>query len=212
MLHRTKLKISHGGVLLIFFFSCYGFGCSQVQKFPGFLSDESRYDSDKAALQKGNEAFQNGDYHNALEIYRTLSQMNENPETRRKALYGLACTMLILSKKPNDLDKAIILWDEWSKLAPPEIMDEDPRMLRQLLLDKAFQEKMKKKLNAGKEMDQNINNSELVKTRDNKILQLQNQLKIMESKIEALKHQISSLEEIDQNIFEKKKDISTHSN
>lgn len=211
MIQKTKLKNLYWGALL-FSIICYGFGCSQIQKFPSFQTADSRHHADKAALQKGNEAFQNGDYQKAFETYRMLSQLAENSTTRRKALYGLACTMLILSEKPKDLDEAIILWDTWSQLVPTKIVDEDPRMLRPLLMDKGFQEKTKDKWNIEKKMNPNQDHSEMVKVRDNKILQLQKQLKIMKSELQTLKHQISSLEEIDQDIFEKKKDISTHSN
>ena len=212
MLKKSKSGISHWKALFIFLFICYGFGCSQIQKFPGFETKGSLYNPDQATLLRGNEAFQNGDYQKALEIYSILSQLADNAKTRRKALYGLACTRLILSENTKDLDEAIVLWDAWSQLVPPEIVDEDPRMLKPLLLDKAFPEKIKKKISTRKKIDKNEDSSEILKARDNKILQLQKQLKIMENEVETLRHQISSLEEIDQDIFEKKKDISTNSN
>jgi len=211
MIQKIKLKNVHWGVL---FFSliCYGFGCSQIQRFPYFQAADSRHHADKVALQRGNEAFQNEDYQNAFETYRMLSHLAKDSTIRRKALYGLACTMLILSEKPKDLDDAIILWDTWSQLVPREIVDEDPRMLRPLLMDKAFQKQTKKKWNIEKKTDQTQDHLEMVKAKDDKILQLQKQLKIMKNEIQTLKHQISSLEKIDQEIFEKNKDISTHSN
>jgi len=212
MLQKLKLDISHWRILPIFFFICYGVGCSQNHKFLGFQINGNSYDSNKATLQGGNEAFQNGDYQKALEIYRTLSQLSENVKIRRKALYGLACTKLILSENTKDFDEAIILWDAWSQLVPPKIVDEDPRMLKPLLLDKVFPKIIKKKINTREPIDKNEANSEILKSRDDKILQLQKQLKIMENEVETLRHQISSLEEIDQDIFEKKKDISTNSN
>ncbi len=211
MLQKLKSRIAHRGALLIFFLIYCGFGCSQIQKFPGFETKGGRYDADKATLQRGNRAFHNGDYQKALEIFRMLSQLAENEKTSRMALYGLACTRLILSENTKDLDEAIILWDAWSQLVPPEMVDEDPRMLKPLLPGMAFPEKIKKKMSAWKKIDKNEADSEILKARDNKILQLQKQLKTMENEVETLRHQISSLEEIDQNIFEKKKDISTDS-
>jgi len=210
MLQKSKIGISHCGILLIFFFICYGAACSQNLKFLGVETKGTLCDPHKTTLQRGNEAFQNGNYQKAFEIYRTLSQLAENSKIRRKALYGLACTRLILSKNTKDFDEAIILWDAWSQLVPPKIVDEDPRMLKPLLLDKVFPKIIKKKINTREPIDKNEANSEILKSRDDKILQLQKQLKIMENEVETLRHQIRSLEEIDQDIFEKKKDISTN--
>jgi len=212
MLQKLKFGISHWAAIFIFFFLCYGFGCSQNQKFLSFETKSSLHDPEKTTLQRGNEAFLSGDYQKALEIFGMLSQLADNAKTRRKALYGLACTRLILSENTKDLDEAIILWDTWSQLVPPEIADEDPRMLKPLFSDRAFPKKIKKKMRPRRKVDNNKANSEMLKARDNKILQLQKQLKVMENEVETLRHQISSLEEIDQDIFEKKKDISTNSN
>ncbi|MFO7559225.1 MAG: tetratricopeptide repeat protein [Desulfobacterales bacterium] len=212
MLQKSQSGISHFKVLFIFFFICCGSGCSQNQQFQGFQINKGIYDSNNATLRKGHEAFQNEDYPKALEIYQRLSQLAGNAEIRRKALYGLACTRLILSENRKDLDEAIILWDAWSRIAPSELADEDPRMLEPLFSDRAILEKIKQKTSSGKQIDDNEDSSEMLKTRDDKILQLQKQLNIMENEVETLRHQIRSLEEIDQDIFEKKKDISTNSN
>ncbi len=211
MLQKSKSGISNWKALFIVFLICHGFGCSQSQQFPGFQINKGSYDSDNETLRKGHEAFQNEDYPKALEIYQRLSQIADNAEIRRKALYGLACTRLILSERTKDLHEAIILWDTWSRLVPSELADEDPRMLEPLFLDRTILEKIKQKTSSGKQMDQNEDSAEMLKSRDNQILQLQKQLNIMENEVETLRHQIRSLEEIDQDIFEKKKDISTNS-
>ncbi len=188
----------------IFAISC----CTLPSKMPEMIKNNVRLDADSITLEKGYTAFKNKNYKKALEIFGILSQLSEENKIRRKALYGLACTRLILAENINDLNESIILWDAWSQLAPDEIDGEDPRMLRPFLERKAFyviRKGSKKRLVLGKH---NVNLNEL-QNKEKEINDLQEKMKNMENEIQVLKHQIDSLEAIDQEIQQKKQEISS---
>jgi hypothetical protein len=184
-------------------------GCGTVLYGPPGAQKTEPPDPDVLTLNRGDEAFRNEDYEKAIEIYSGLSQLAENEKIRRKALYGLACTKLILAETASDLNESIILWDTWSQLLPQVTEDEDPRMLKPILQRKALpgmdEERVKKRTNTSK----NKISLKALEEKDNKILQLESQLKEMEKEIQKLKQQISSLEAIDQKIQEKKKEITS---
>ncbi len=200
----NQMKNIFGAILIFFFLLLILTGCSAIQNR---LTDPP--DADALSLNRGDEAFKNKDYQKALEIYSTLSRLSENEKIRRKALYGLACTKLILAETVNDLNESIILWDVWSQLVPPVTEDEDPRMLKPILLRKALpgitEEGVKKRSNTSK----NKVTLKTLETKESKILQLETQLKAVEKEKQTLKQQISSLEAIDQKIQEKKKEIAS---
>jgi hypothetical protein len=145
-------------------------------------------------LEKGNEAFQKGDFNKAREIYEILYRNSRDETIAREALYGLACTHFILAENSDDFNKAIVFWNKWSNLAPSVLEDEDPRMLGPLL-----QNKVKKWITDAGAV-------EILKSEANKVKLL---LQSKEQEIRTLKHQIKTLEEIDQRIQEKKQEISS---
>ena len=147
-------------------------------------------------LEKGNETFQKGNFSKAREIYEILYRNSRDKTIAREALYGLACTHFILAENSDDFNKAIVFWNKWSKLAPSVLKDEDPRMLGPLL-----QNKVKKWITDAVTV-------ETLKSEANKVKML---LQSKEQEIRTLKHQIKTLEEIDQKIQEKKQEISSNS-
>lgn len=154
-------------------------GCALLNKLPVHLHEsEFRYYDD------GMKAFQGGDYSKALKLFEILSQDAKNESLRRRTLYALACIRLIQAKDPDEFNKAMISWDLWSRLAPMEKDDEDPRMLALLLKRIAS-----------------------LKADNNKVCEKLLQAK--EKEIKALRHQIEALETIHREIQEKKKEVSS---
>ncbi len=183
-------------------------GCVLPTNMPEIIKKSVQLDADAITLDRGYDAFKNKEYKKALEIFGILSQLAEEKKIRRKALYGLACTRLILAENINDLNESIILWDAWSQLAPDEIEGEDPRMLRPLLDRKAFpgsKNRTKKRLVINK----NKVSLKALQVKEKEINDLQEKLKTMENEIQILKHQMNSLEAIDQEIQQKKQEISS---
>jgi len=184
----------------------HAFGCAYADRVSpdgAYSKKNQNYNAEAITLERGNLAFQNKDYEKALEIYRMLSQLARNEEIRRKALYGLACTRLLLSESPEELSESIILWDVWSQLESQETKDGYPILLRPLLLQKGFPEKREK------EKKPDIKNSlkRKIAHKDKEIRLLKSRIKKMEQEIKKLTHQLSSLEAIDKNIKQKMTEI-----
>jgi tetratricopeptide (TPR) repeat protein len=155
-------------------------GCALLNKLPVHLYErESQY-----CYDEGMKAFQGGDYSKALKLFETLSQEAKDESLCRRTLYALACIRLIQAKDPDEFNKAMISWDLWSRLAPMEKDDEDPRMLAPFLKRIAS-----------------------LKAENNKVYQKLLQAK--ENEIKALRHQIEALETIHREIQEKKKEVSS---
>jgi hypothetical protein len=166
--------------------------CGSVNKIKSFFITD--YNVCLETLNKGNDAFKKGDFNKAREIYEVLYQKSGDKTIARKALYGLACTHFILAKDSDDFDKAIALWNKWSNLVP-SVMEEDPRMLAPLL-----QHKVKKW----------VTDEGSVKVMKLEAEKLKLLIQLKEQEIKTLKHQIKTLEEIDQKIHEKQQGISSN--
>jgi len=187
------------------------FGCAHIDRMTSVAIDSKsnhHFNAEAITLERGNQAFQNNDYKKALEIYRMLSQLAQNENIRRKSLYGLACTRLVLAKSPEELSESIVLWDVWSQLEFAETKDEYPILLRPLLLQKELPKKINTESKKPvKKPDVNVSLKKMVTARDKEILLLKNRIENMDKEIKKLKHQLSSLEAIDKNINQKMTEI-----
>ncbi|RJP76251.1 MAG: hypothetical protein C4522_18730 [Desulfobacteraceae bacterium] len=206
----NKLRFyEHLTIICISFFYIGISGCAFTKNLSTLPEPNQDYDADLATLKRGDMAFQAGNYQKALEIYSILSQLSENKTTQRKALYGLACTKLVLAKNQTELNKAIILWDTWSQTVPQGSYDEDPRMLRPILTEKNMSGIIpKKQIVIIENPEQDRITSKIIQSKTDEIKNLQNRIASQQKEIETLKHQINSLEAIDQDMLQKKKDIS----
>jgi hypothetical protein len=207
---KNKLRFyEHLTIISICFFYLLISGCAFTGNLSTAPEPHQDYDADSATLKRGDTAFQEGNYQKALEIYSILSQLSENTTTQRKALYGLACTKLVLAKNQTELNKAIVLWDTWSQTVPQGITDEDPRMLRPILMEKNISGIIpKKQIVIIENPEQDRMPSKTIQPKNDEIKNLQNRIDAQQKEIEILNHQINSLEAIDQDMLQKKKDIS----
>jgi len=137
-------------------------------------------------IKSGNDAFAQGEYETAAQIYESLYKKNQNSQIRQWTLYGLACTALITAETSLQHDAAVGLWKQWQQSVQETIFSEDPRLLGPYI---------------------QMNDSPCKK--ESEIRLLMNKNATLEEEIIKLKHQISSLEAIDQKIKEKKKEISS---
>jgi len=130
-----------------------------------------------------------------------LSQLARNEDIRRKALYGLACTRLLLAETPEELSESIILWDVWTQLESQETKDGYSILVRPLLLQKGFPEKKEKVSNI------NYDLKKVIADQEKEIQLLQTRIRKMEKENKKLTHQLNSLEAIDKNIKQKMTEI-----
>lgn len=188
---------------------CNTLGCAYMdQAVPGKTDANHRYDAEEITLERGNQAFQNSDYQKALEIYRTLSQLARNEDVRRKSLYGLACTRLMLAESPDELSESIVLWDVWRQLEPKQKKNIEQALLRPLLMQKELPEKNPEQPDDSESIsDANTALEKTIADKNTEIVRLKSKIKNMEKEIKKLKHQLLTLEAIDQNIKQKMTEI-----
>jgi DNA repair exonuclease SbcCD ATPase subunit len=178
------------------------------------------------ALKIANRALQNGDFKKALEGYEMLKHSTDD-KIARKARYGLACTYLSLAENPEDVGEALTLWNAWSRQAPPDLEDEDPRILWLFLKRKILPKPDKIPARKEEQSDEKKQLAKLLRAKEEEIQRLNGRLKdmeneiqtilkrqadyvgIMESEIQTLREKIKSFEAIDQKIKEKKKEVSS---
>ena len=188
--------------------------------------EEKPSDPEFIALRIANQALQNGDFRKALEGYEIL-QHSSDDKIARKARYGLACAKLSLAENPEDVREALMLWDAWSKHAPADLEDEDPRILGPLLKSKILPKPNKIETRPAVISDEKLGFEKLIRAKEKEIQQLNDRLKVMEneiqnilekqadyvgvmeSEIQTMRDKIKSLEAIDQKIKEKKKEVSS---
>jgi hypothetical protein len=224
---------------------CHLFGC--MGSLPVQYANENE---DKKLLEDANDAFKNKSFVRAEELFSKLYGGAYSNEVRRIALYGLACTRLVLAANDDEFNHAFNLWYSWYNIPSGNISQEDPRMMtsvfekmissrwsfdafsENLIMDDTTEDIMnteypanlvetpseKEFVKENPAMDKNqlpvsgietsnpgIEIQYLLESREKEILKLRQQLGSMEKNIKSLKNQIHAIEEIHQEIFEKKK-------
>ncbi len=199
---------------------------SPAIKSPVTADEKKPLDPEFIALRIANQAIQNGDFKKALEGYEIL-QHSSDDKIARKARYGLACAKLSLAENPEDVREALMLWDAWSKHAPADLEEEDPRILGPLLKSRILPKPNKIETRPAVISDEKLGLEKLLRAKEKEIQQLNDRLKVMENEIQTmlknqadyvgvlerqiqtLRDKIKSLEAIDQKIKEKKKEVSS---
>jgi hypothetical protein len=196
--------------------------CTFIQTRRVITQETKKCHDDFAALERADKAFQKKNYRKAMDYYQHLRYAGDKL-VRRRALYGLAVTRLILAENADEYNDALILWNSWSRLAPTEMNDEDPRMVGPLLRSFASQMIARKKsekasppkekltvLGSAQSGQKEIRHlKERLKVLEAENLTLKRQKEMMGKEIRTLKNQIVSFEAIDQKMQEKKKEISS---
>ena len=168
-----------------------------------------RRDVELEALQNGRKAFESGDYQKALTTFEMLGGVADNADIRRKALFGLASTKLVLADSRDAYNSAVAAWEKWAAEAKPENDKEDPRMLTPFLLGlkSAIRNGAGGPLGA-KEKARHDNSPKIVLMREKVVLALRAKLRAAERQIVRLRHDLKSLDEIHRKYEEKKQEMT----
>ncbi len=168
---------------LIYLFLIVTFLCLNISGCC-FLNGYGINPSETNNLKTGEKAFFQKDYKHAIAIFNSMIEKNNNPDIKNTARYSLACTILVSSDNEHELTEAIETLVNWKPLKNAKMHLENP-----LLMIQALQKMTKAK------------NNEI-----NTIVKNQNQkMTKMAEMIKKLQHQISELENIDQEIQKKRK-------
>ncbi len=201
-------------------------GCTTLQTTQLLAEEEQEeelllLDAEFQTWREGLQAFQSGDYREAMAIFEFLSESAVHESLCRKALYALAVTRIIQAQSADELEEALDLWECWSQQAPGDLEGEDPRMLspflEQAVLPGVVENnalgppQVKKKVVY---MNHLLNKDlvaykNLLQAKEKEIDRLKSRLEARDREVRRLKHQIESLEAIHMKIQEKKKEISS---
>lgn len=175
-----------------------------------------RREVEQQAWDEAMKAFDAGDYARARITFDVLSDSSESPEMRRKALFALAATKLMLAQTPEEYADAVSVWDRWSsQITKPE--GEDPRMVIPFLrrFDPAAQSAAKNNRAPENRKIQKNNSAALdsfkglLQNKEKEVEVLRSKLDMREREIRRLRHQLESLDEIHRKYQEKKQEAST---
>ncbi|MGD9364532.1 MAG: hypothetical protein PVH87_02470 [Desulfobacteraceae bacterium] len=172
--------------------------------------------------RKAVAAYHQKSYLESAESFETIRTATKNKRFATMALYGLACSKLMVAKTPNEYNNAMMLWLQWVENAPEEFDYENPVLVGALLQekmlfsniplasDKAQEESPEPMVSrwllirSKKELDRlrkELDASRVALEKRKKINQAQ------QKEIAKLKRQIKALETIDQKIQKKKNAI-----
>jgi hypothetical protein len=191
-------------------------GCTTVQKTQSSLELGHSEDAARRDWQEGMAVFQQGDYVKAQRCFEMVSEREVSEGLRRKALYSLACTRLLLAQTAEDYQAALQFWELWNQLTPAQLGEEDPRMMA-LLLPRLYSADLTKTSPASQSVSQplsktgNAQTVRVVRDREceKQLRESDQEVQRLRRQIRTLRLQIETLESIHRKIQEKKKEVST---
>ncbi len=76
------------------------------------------------------------DYQNAVRYFAAIREQTANPVAARLALYGLACSRIMMAATPKDYREALALWETWLQCAPSKYDRENPVLFGPIIKEK----------------------------------------------------------------------------
>ncbi|MCP4340181.1 MAG: hypothetical protein GY799_15140 [Desulfobulbaceae bacterium] len=149
------------------------------------------------------QLFINGDFENAILEYEQIYDTALSPEDKNSALYGLACTQMMLARTEEQLVEAISNLQKWDANKGTAPFTENRHLL--LLSLKQQSGLILEKKTALVERE-NLQNS-LIANQQIKILQMTSTIESLQSQIKKLGNQIEELEAIDENVQKQRKPL-----
>jgi hypothetical protein len=149
------------------------------------------------------QLFINGDFENAILQYEQIYETALSPEDRNHALYGLACTQMMLARSADQLVEAISNLQKWDANKGSAPFSENRHLL--LLSLKQQSELIQEKHKALTERE-HLQNS-LIANQQIKISQMTSTIDNQQNEIKKLGHQIEELEAIDENVQKQRKPL-----
>lgn len=173
--------------ILAIFFCLILSGC-------GFVKVPEKIQPETNDLEAGEKAFFQKKYKDADTIFCSIIDRGKDTGLKNIALYNLACTKLVASETEHEFIEAMKLLSKWNPSKEGKVYFENPLLIIQALWKIAEMNKKERLENLKKNEELNM----IVKHQNKEIFK-------MEQTIQNFQHQISELENIDQEIQEKRK-------
>ena len=166
----------------------------QMKGFPAPVNDTQAF---------AEQLFINGDFENAILEYEQIYDTALSPKDKNSALYGLACTQMMLARTEEQLVESISNLQKWDANKGTAPFTENRHLL--LLSLKQQSGLIVEKKTAFVERE-NLQNS-LIANQQIKISQMTSTIESLQSQIKKLGNQIKELEAIDENVQKQRKPL-----
>ena len=207
-------------------------GCASVFRDFDDRMNRKRFKSDYASFEVALSVYADGDYGQAMDLFRTLSTARTHEKLARKAWLGEICCRLMMADTPSDYAAAVSHWHDFGKSAPENDDAWDMDLLDPLIVrltpksttrvieihSPAAQISVETAAPADRLQDDQPRNDKQVQPEfaalEKKAAQaarLQRQLDAVVAENRSLKEKIKALEAIDQNIQKKKTEMAAPS-
>lgn len=149
------------------------------------------------------QLFINGDFENAILEYEQIYDTALSPKDKNTALYGLACTQMMLARTEEQLVDAISNLQKWDANKGTAPFTENRHLLLLSLKQQSGLILEKKKALVKRENLQNF----VIANQQIKISQMTSTIDSLQSQIKKLGNQIGELEAIDENVQKQRKPL-----
>ncbi len=149
------------------------------------------------------QLFLNGDFKTALLEYERLYGSALSAEAENHALYGLACTQMMLADNEEQFIEAIGNLQKWNAGKGTAPFQENRLLLVLSLKQQSKRIAEKEKERIARETEQ----ISLIDDQKKKISEMMSTVSKLHTQIEELHNQIAALEAIDENVKEKQKSL-----
>lgn len=167
--------------------------CSQLMTGLELVQPQEEVESAQAAADI---LFINGDFENALLEYEQIYETALSHEDRNSALYGLACTQMMLANSDLQLIEAIDNLLRWDANKGPAPFTENRHLLTLALRQQSYLIQQKHVALAARD-----------KRKNNVIAYQKKKISQMATTLKNLQNQLEELEEIDESYQEKRKPL-----
>lgn len=147
--------------------------------------------------------FLNGDFEKALLEYQQIYQTALSAEERNHALYGLACTQMMLAHSEEQFIEGIGNLQKWDADKGNAPFSENMQLLVLSLKQQSKRIEENNKDRIARETEQMV----LIDEQKKKISEMTSTVEKLQTQIEELNNQITALEAIDENVQEKQKSL-----
>jgi hypothetical protein len=149
------------------------------------------------------QLFINGDFERAILEYEQIYETALSSEDRNQALYGLACSQMMVARTDEQLIEAISNLQKWDANKGTAPLSENRHLLVLSLKQQRelLEEKNREKIAREAEQISLIDGQKI------EISQMMSTVEKLQNQIEALQNQIEALEAIDENVQEKRKSL-----
>ena len=170
--------------------------CTEIVGTLQQIQEEPMIEEPQTTQAAADTLFINGDFENALLEYEHIYETALSHEDRNSALYGLACTQMMLANSDLQLIEAIDNLLRWDANKGREPFTENRHLLTLALRQQSYLIQQKHVALAAREQRKN----NVISYQKKKISQ-------MSTTLQNLKNQLEELEEIDETYQEKRKPL-----